>query len=70
MDKTLENQAEILTLEHMVLSVKERIRDLEWRHENGDRIDFGERQRALDKLRKTQDELLEAKLSQLRSSGL
>lgn len=48
--------------EQEVSSIRDRVRDIEWRIEGGDNINheqlMNERQRALDKLRETQKELL------------
>lgn len=49
-------------LEQEVSSIRDRVRDIEWRIEGGEGGDYkdlmNERQRALDKLRETQKELL------------
>lgn len=46
--------------EQEISSIRDRIRDIEWRIEGGEAVDnlMNERQRALDKLRETQKDLL------------
>ena len=67
--ETTEKRCEIVELEHSVSSVKERIRDIEWKMASGDRIkpeSMVERQKALDKLRYLNNELSEARKSLIR----
>ena len=44
-------EVDILKLKFEIDSVKERVRDVEWRMENGKDIENDARQKALDKLR-------------------
>ena len=47
-------EVDILKLKFEIDSVKERVRDVEWRMENGKDIENDARQKALDKLRHLQ----------------
>ena len=55
----------ILEIEHHIVRIRDRIRDLEWQIEQSDHVSeeyLVERRRALDKLRHLQDDLLKAKM--------
>ncbi len=68
--ETIEKRCEIVELEHSISSVKERIRDIEWKiQSSGEALkpdSLVERQKALDKLRYLNNELSEAKKSLIR----
>lgn len=55
----------ILEIEHHIVRIRDRIRDLEWQIEQSDHVSeeyLVERRRALDKLRHLQDDLLKVKM--------
>ena len=58
-------EVDILKLKFEIDSVRERVRDVEWRMENGKDIENDSRQKALDKLRHLQKELLDLEVKRL-----
>ena len=58
-------EVDILKLKFEIDSVKERVRDVEWRMENGKDIENDARQKALDKLRHLQKELVDLEVKRL-----
>ena len=48
----------IIRLEHEIESVRDRIKDLEWRIDHGEEVDNDARTKAIDKLRHLNKELL------------
>ena len=58
-------EVDILKLKFEIDSVKERVRDVEWRMETGKDIENDARQKALDKLRHLQKELLDLEVKRL-----
>ena len=58
-------EVEIIKLEHEISSVKERIRDVEWKVENNQPVDADARTKAPDKLRHLTRELSELKVQRV-----
>ena len=58
-------EVDILKLKFEIDSVRERIRDVEWRMENGKEIETDARTKAMDKLRHLQKELLDLEVKRL-----
>tara|TARA_Y100000817_G_scaffold314674_1_gene314507 strand:+ start:1211 stop:1414 length:204 start_codon:yes stop_codon:yes gene_type:complete len=58
-------EVSIVKLEHEISSVKERIRDVEWKIENNQPVDPDARTKAQDKLRHLTRELTELKVQRV-----
>lgn len=58
-------EVDIVKLEHEISSVKERIRDVEWKIENNQPVDPDARTKAQDKLRHLTRELTELKVQRV-----
>ncbi len=58
-------EVEIIKLEHEISSVKERIRDVEWKVENNQPVDPDARTKAQDKLRHLTRELSELRVQKV-----
>ena len=63
-------KVEIIRLEHEIASVRDRIRDIEWRIENGENVIRDARAKAIDKLRHLNNELLKLKVEQCQTSSV
>ncbi|MAZ68788.1 MAG: hypothetical protein CMG49_05425 [Candidatus Marinimicrobia bacterium] len=58
-------EVDIVKLEHEISSVKERIRDVEWKIENNQPVDPDARTKAQDKLRHLTRELTELRVQKV-----
>ena len=63
-------KVEIIRLEHEIACVRDRIRDIEWRIENGENVIRDARTKAIDKLRHLNNELLKLKVEQCQTSSV
>jgi hypothetical protein len=59
----------ILRLEHEIESVRDRVKDLEWRMDHGEEVHRDARTRAVDKLRHLNKELLHLEEDELCQSS-
>tara|TARA_B100001057_G_scaffold422867_1_gene444642 strand:- start:170 stop:373 length:204 start_codon:yes stop_codon:yes gene_type:complete len=62
---TSELRLKIIRLEHEIESVRDRIKDIEWRIDHGDKVDRDARTKAIDKLRHLNKELLKLEEKEL-----
>ena len=56
---------DIVKKEHEIESVNDRIRDLEWKIDKGEKVDLDARTKALDKIRHLKKEQTELKIKRL-----